>query len=88
MWTDTMTKTEIWEDVNMDVFRELYEISQYGRVRSKPYRFYKNGELHKSESRLLENYDKQVFLTNGVFRSLFKIGVLFNRTFKDVKEAA
>ena len=73
----------------MESFRGLYEISQYGRVRSKGYSFFKDGELHKSESKLLENYNKEVFLYNGTFRCLYKIGGLFNHTFpKDVKEAA
>ena len=73
---------ETWENVGMEQFRGLYEISSLGRVRVKPYKFFKNGILEQGKSRILMNYDKQVFLYNGLYRRLYKVGVLFNETYK------
>ena len=75
---------ETWKDVGIEQFRHLYEISSLGKVRVKNYRFYKNGELHRGgNQRILTNYDKQVFLSNGLYRGFWKIGVLFNETYKN-----
>ena len=72
---------EIWKDIEMEQFKGLYEISSKGRVKTKAHSFYKNGELVHANGRLLAHYDKSVFLTNGLYRGLWRIGVLFNATF-------
>ena len=74
---------ETWKSVDMEQFRGLYEISNFGKVRVKPYKFFKNGELQQSKPKVLEVYDKQVFLTNGSYRQLWSIGVLYNATYKE-----
>ena len=73
---------ETWKSVEMEQFKYLYEISSLGKVRVKAYRFFKNGKLQESKQRILMNYDRQVFLSNGLYRGLWSIGVLFNATYK------
>ena len=85
MMTVEQLENEFWRPVQVDAFVDIYEISNHGRVRFKPYKFYKDGKLHKSEGRLLEFIDRDVFLTNGTYRGLYKVGTLYNKTFPNTR---
>lgn len=78
-----------WFDIGYKEFGNLYQMTRFGKVRIKPYKFFKNGELHHSNGRVLEVIDRNVFLSNGIYRALYKIGTLHNHTFpEDLKKSA
>ena len=81
MITQEQRDNEIWRPINLEAFIDTYEISNLGRVRFKPYRFFKDGTIHKSEGRLLKFIDNDVFMTNGEYRGLYNVGTLYNKTF-------
>ena len=77
---------EIWRPVNLLGFSYLYEMSSNGRVRSKAYKFFKNGRLQTSKGRiLLQDEDKAVFMSNRLYQGMYNIGILWRHTFPNTK---
>jgi hypothetical protein len=49
-------QNEVWRDINMDKYRDFYEVSNLGRVRSKSLTYVtEGGSTYKRKSKLLKN---------------------------------
>ena len=73
---------EYFRPLNLQGFSELYQISSIGRVRSKEYKFWKDGELKVSKGRILKvEDDKSVYLRSRVYNGFYNVGILYKHSF-------
>jgi hypothetical protein len=73
---------EVWRKLNLEGFKYLYEISSNGKVRYKPYKFFKNGKLELSKGRELKIEDgRDVFLTNRRYQGLYNTSILYRHSY-------
>ena len=77
---------EIFRPLELNGFKELYEISNKGTVKYKEYQFWKDGVLKTSKGRILKvEVDKSVYLRSRVYDGFYNIGILHKHTFPSSK---
>ena len=73
--------TETWRKLALGGFEDLYQISTSGRVRATPYIFFKGMNKVHTRSRVLEQEENYVYMSNGMFSGQYNVKTLFNKTF-------
>ena len=70
-----------WVNIPQKGLKGLYEISNEGKVRSKDYQLFRDGELRQIKGSVLKEEENSVYLKSNNFYGWNNVGALYLETF-------